>query len=166
MSGALRPALGTVIFGLVVVGPIVALVPWIVTGWVIQEPLFDGETSRWIGAVLFLIGLPIWGSAALRFVRQGRGTPAPVAPPEHLVVTGLYRYVRNPMYVGVLAMIFGQALFLGSRGSLIYGLCMAIGFHLFIVLYEEPALRAKFGAEYVAYCTRVRRWLPALPRSD
>ena len=160
MSGVLRPALGTLVFALVVVGPVVALVPWVVSGWRLEPPLLDGEASRWIGAPLFLIGLPIWGDAALRFVRQGRGTPAPVAPPVQLVVTGLYGYVRNPMYVGVLAMIFGQALFLGSRGTLIYGLCAALGFHLFVVLYEEPALRDRFGAEYLAYCRQVHRWIP------
>ncbi len=121
MSGVLRPALGTLVFALVVVGPVVALVPWVVSGWRLEPPLVDGEASRWIGAPLFLIGLPIWGDAALRFVRQGRGTPAPVAPPVQLVVTGLFGYVRTPMYVGVLAIIFGQALFLGSRSTLIYG---------------------------------------------
>jgi len=82
-----------------------------------------------------------------------------------LVVTGLYGYVRNPMYVGVLAMIFGQALFLGSRSTLIYGLCAALGFHLFVVLYEEPALRDRFGAEYLAYCRQVRRWIPRWSRA-
>ena len=99
----------------------------------------------------------------MRFVRQGRGTPAPVAPPERLIANGLYRYVRNPMYIGVLAMIFGQALFLGSRGILLYGLGMALAFHLFVVLYEEPTLRWQFGAEYETYCQRVPRWLPRWP---
>jgi len=163
MSAALQPTLGTLLFVLVVVGPVVGLVPWAVSGWQLQAPLLDGEPSRWIGMILFLVGLPLWGDAAVRFVGQGRGTPAPVAPPERLVVTGLYRYVRNPMYVGVLAMIFGQALFLGSRGTLIYGLCMALGFHLFVVLYEEPTLRGRFGAEYLAYCRQVRRWVPRWP---
>jgi len=77
-------------------------------------------------------------------------------------VTGLYRYVRNPMYLGVLAMILGPALLLGSRGTLVYGLGVALGFHAFAVLYEEPTLRARFGAEYVAYCRPVRRRLPRI----
>jgi protein-S-isoprenylcysteine O-methyltransferase Ste14 len=163
MTAVLRPALGTVVFGLVVVGPLVGLVPWVVSGWRFGEPLLDGEPLRWLGGLLLLVGLPIWGGAALRFVRQGGGTPAPVAPPQRLVVTGLYRSVRNPMYLGVLAMIFGQALLLGSRGVLVYGLCLALGFHLVVVLHEEPTLRGRFGAEYLAYCRQVHRWLPRWP---
>ncbi|HEV8634986.1 MAG TPA: isoprenylcysteine carboxylmethyltransferase family protein [Chloroflexota bacterium] len=158
----MSPALGTVLFVLLVAGPVVGLVPWALSGWQLQAPLLGGEPSRWVGVGLFLAGLPLWAAAAVRFVRQGRGTPAPLAPPERLVVTGLYRYVRNPMYIAVLAMIFGQALYLGSRGTIVYGLCLALGFHLFVVLYEEPTLRDRFGEEYVAYCRRVRRWIPRL----
>jgi protein-S-isoprenylcysteine O-methyltransferase Ste14 len=148
------------------VAPVVALVPWLISGWRLQAPLFDGEASRWPGVLLFLIGLPIWGDAAVRFVRQGGGTPAPVAAPERLVVSGLYRYVRNPMYVGVLAMIFGQALILGSAGTLIYGLIITVAFHLFVILYEEPTLRQRFGADYIDYCQHVHRWLPRPPSSE
>lgn len=158
-----RPALGTAAFALVVVGPIVALVPWTITGWRLQAPLIDGELSRWVGALLVVVGLPIWGDAARRFIRQGRGTPAPIAAPVRLVVTGLYRCVRNPMYVGVLAMVFGQALILGSNGVLVYGVCLALGFHLFVLGYEEPRLREQFGGDYQEYCRQVHRWLPRWP---
>ena len=162
MSAVRRPALGTLLFALLASVPI-GLVPWIISGWRRQTPLIGGEPSRWIGVMLLLVGLPLWGHAVVRFVRQGHGTPAPVAPPKRLVVTGPYRYVRNPMYIGVLAMIVGQALFLGSRGVVIYALCAGLGFHLFVVLYEEPTLRRRFGEEYLEYCRQVRRWLPRWP---
>jgi protein-S-isoprenylcysteine O-methyltransferase Ste14 len=160
VSEVLRPAVGTAVFALfALAGPIVG-VPWVVSGRRLQAPLLDGEPSRWLGVLLFLLGLPLWVDAVVRFVRQGHGTPAPVAPPLRLVVTGPYRYVRNPMYLGVLAMIFGQALLLGSSGILLYGLCAALASHLFVILYEEPTLRARFGAEYSAYCRQVHRWVP------
>jgi protein-S-isoprenylcysteine O-methyltransferase Ste14 len=78
------------------------------------------------------------------------------------VISGLYRYVRNPMYVGVVSIILGEALVLGSGGVLIYAAVVALGFHLFVVLYEEPTLRRTYGAQYDGYCTLVRRWLPRL----
>ena len=166
-----RPALGTVLFVLFVgPGPVVGLVPYALSGWQVRAPLFDGTSSRWLGAALLGLGVPLLGDALVRFVRQGRGTPAPVAPPARLVVTGPYRHVRNPMYLGVVAMILGQALLLGSRAVLVYGGCAALAFHLFVVLFEEPDLRARFGAEYLGYCRQVRRWVPRLtpagPSSD
>jgi len=91
---------------------------------------------------------------------QGLGTPAPVLPPRHLVVTGLYRYVRNPMYVGVAAVIFGQALLFGSVRLLIYGALVWLAFFLFVLLYEEPKLRDTFGDEYLRFCQNVPRWIP------
>jgi protein-S-isoprenylcysteine O-methyltransferase Ste14 len=105
--------------------------------------------------------------AFARFALQGRGTPAPPLPTERLVVSGLYRHVRNPMYLAVLTVVFGQALLLGSTGLLAYAALLFAAFHLFIVGYEEPTLRRRFGSEYEQYCRRVRRWWPrAGPRSD
>jgi protein-S-isoprenylcysteine O-methyltransferase Ste14 len=95
-----------------------------------------------------------------RFAIQGLGTPAPVAPPQRLVVTGLYRYVRNPIYVAVTSLIFGQGLLLGSMALLEYGLVVWLGFFAFVLLYDEPTLRGKFGKEYEDYCARVPRWIP------
>jgi protein-S-isoprenylcysteine O-methyltransferase Ste14 len=160
VQGVIRPALGTLLFVPLGPGTVIGLVPWFLSRWRQREPLFGGEPSRWLGVGLFLVGLPLLGDAVARFVMQGRGTPAPVAPPRQLVVTGLYRYVRNPMYLGVLSMILGQALVLGSRAILAYGLCVALASHLFVVLYEERTLRKRFGAEYEAYCKEVHRWLP------
>lgn len=163
MSSLVRPALETLLFVLIVPGSVVGLVPRLISGWRFQPPLIAGEASRWLGVLLFLLGLTLWGDATVRFVLQVHGTPAPIAQPRRLVVAGPYRYARNPMYIGVLAMIFGQALFLGSLGILIYGLCVALGFHAFVVLHEEPSLRGRYGAQYAAYCRQVRRWLPRWP---
>ena len=93
---------------------------------------------------------------------QGLGTPSPVAPPQHLVVSGLYRHVRNPMYVAVLSLICGQGLLFGSVRLLEYALVVWLGFLAFVVLYEEPALRKTFGQEYEDFCAHVPRWIPRL----
>jgi protein-S-isoprenylcysteine O-methyltransferase Ste14 len=156
----LLPAVGTVLFVAAVGLPLVALMPWLLTGWRLDAPLIGGEASRWLGALLVLAGLPIWGAAALRFVLQGRGTPAPIAPPSRLVVTGPYRYVRNPMYVAVVSILLGQALLLGSATIAAVALCLLVLFHLFVLLYEEPVLRRRFGDDYATYCRHVHRWLP------
>jgi protein-S-isoprenylcysteine O-methyltransferase Ste14 len=99
-----------------------------------------------------------------RFVREGLGTPAPVAPTEHLVVGGLYRYVRNPMYLAVVATIVGQALALGRFGLLWYAAAVFVAVAVFVHGYEEPTLSRQFGDEYARYREEVRRWLPTWPR--
>lgn len=156
----LWPALGTIVFVLCVPGSVVGVVPYLLSRWRVQPPLLGLLVLPSLGVVLFLVGAPIFVDFILRFVREGRGTPAPVAPPQHLVVNGCFRYVRNPGYVAVVAMIAGQGLFLGNRAVLIYAALVALAFHLFVVLYEEPTLRAQFGEEYDAYCRRVPRWIP------
>jgi protein-S-isoprenylcysteine O-methyltransferase Ste14 len=98
------------------------------------------------------------------FVVVGRGTPAPVAPPEALVVSGLYRWVRNPMYVGVLCWLAALALFFASGAIALYAAVVFAGFNAFVMGYEEPALRRRFGAAYERYCRSVPRWLPRPPR--
>ncbi len=127
-----------------------------------EDPLLGWRPWRWLGVACLALGGAILGESLVRFARRGLGTPAPWAPPERLVVTGLYRFVRNPMYVGVVALVIGQGLLLGSEAVLVWAACAAAGFHLFVVLYEERALRKRFGAEYEAYCREVRRWLPRL----
>jgi protein-S-isoprenylcysteine O-methyltransferase Ste14 len=97
-----------------------------------------------------------------RFALQGLGTPAPIAPTQHLVVTGLYRYVRNPIYVAVAAVVFGQALLFGDRQLFAYGAVVCLVCHLFVVGYEEPTLKKSFGAEYEAFRINVPRWIPRL----
>jgi protein-S-isoprenylcysteine O-methyltransferase Ste14 len=158
-----RAALGTTLFVLFVgPGPVVGVAPLLLSGWRLRPPLLGWAPFRWIGVALVLLGLPVLVDALIGFVRRGRGTPAPVAPPERLVVAGAYRHVRNPMYVAVVAMILGQALFLGSGPVLAYAAIAFVAFHLFVVLYEEPDLRRRFGDDYVAYTRRVRRWVPRL----
>jgi len=113
-----------------------------------------------LGLLPIAAGFCIYLWCAWDFATFGRGTPLPLDPPKELVVRGLFRYARNPMYVGVLLAIFGQALWFTSAVILGYGLAVAVGFHLMVILYEEPVLRAKFGASYEQYCREVRRWIP------
>lgn len=116
----------------------------------------------WLGALPLALGVAGYVWCAWDFTFAGRGTPLHLDAPRKLVVRGLYRYVRNPMYVSVWWVMLGHAALFASRNVLLYALCFWLAFHLFVLLYEEPALRAKFGAEYDGYCHRVPRWLPRL----
>lgn len=127
-----------------------------------RRALPDGEVHSRTLIALILLGLPLLLEAFARFALQGRGTPAPVLPPERLVVFGFYRRVRNPMYVAVTALILGQALLLGDVRLLVLAAVVWLTFHLFVLLYEEPRLRQRFGRDYEAYCGAVPRWLPRL----
>jgi len=111
---------------------------------------------------LILAGLPVLLDSFARFALQGLGTPAPIFPTRHLVVSSLYRYVRNPMYVAVVALILGQGLFFGNVRVLAYGVAVWLGFNLFVLIYEEPTLRNTYGLEYEEFCANVRRWIPCL----
>jgi protein-S-isoprenylcysteine O-methyltransferase Ste14 len=102
--------------------------------------------------------LALW--CIITFVVAGRGTPAPFDPPRRLVVVGPYRWMRNPMYLGATLALAGAALFYGSWALLGYAAAFVLLMYLFVVIYEEPALKASFGAPYVEYCKRVRRWWP------
>ena len=104
--------------------------------------------------------LAVW--CILAFALLGRGTPAPFDPPQRLVVRGPYNYVRNPMYLGAAASLVGAALFYGSTALGLYAAGFLLVMHIFVVWYEEPTLRAMFGADYERYCSRVRRWWPRL----
>jgi protein-S-isoprenylcysteine O-methyltransferase Ste14 len=109
-----------------------------------------------------IFGTPLLLDSFTRFALQGLGTPAPVFPTRHLIVTRFYRYVRNPMYVGVASVIFGQALYFRNVRVLEYGAIVCLAFHLFILLYEEPTLRGAFGREYAEFYENVPRWIPRL----
>lgn len=115
---------------------------------------------RIVGVALILAGLPVLLDSFARFAIQGLGTPAPVFPTKHLVVTGWYRYVRNPMYVAVVSIIVGQALLFGNLHLLEYGAGAWLVTHLFVVAYEEPTMCATFGEEYQQFCANVPRWIP------
>src|SRR5579859_1787092 len=153
---------GSAIFLAVAPGTLAVYLPWAYSHWRFGPPLLGFFPFRILGALMIVAGLPVLLDSFARFAIQGLGTPAPIAPPRNLVVTGLYRYVRNPMYVAVTLLIFGQGLLFGSVAVLEYGVTVWLGFFAFVVLYEEPALRRKFGEEYEAYCSHVSRWLPRM----
>jgi protein-S-isoprenylcysteine O-methyltransferase Ste14 len=117
-----------------------------------------------LASVILAVGIAIYGWCLWDFATLGRGTPAPIDPPKRLVMRGLYRYTRNPMYVGVLTVILGWAILFHSVPLLSYAACVGVVFHLFAVLYEEPHLKRQFGAEYGDYCANVGRWLPHVDR--
>jgi protein-S-isoprenylcysteine O-methyltransferase Ste14 len=154
----LRAVLGSAAFVLVGGPTIVAgLVPWLLTRWDSEDPSI---ALRITGAVLIATGAALVLETTARFALEGRGTPAPFAAPERFVARGSYRIVRNPMYVGVLALIVGQALLLGREVLFVWAVVAAILFQLFVVFHEEPELGKRFGAEYEDYRGRVGRWLP------
>ena len=157
-----RAALGSALFLLAAPGVFAGLVPWLLTGWSFEEPIDPWLPFRIIGALLLALGVVGVLATFTRFVLEGRGTPAPVAPTQRLVVGGPYRYVRNPMYASVLATILGQALLFGQLGLLLYAAAFLACVGTFARLYEEPALREQFGAEYDAYRRAVPAWLPRL----
>jgi protein-S-isoprenylcysteine O-methyltransferase Ste14 len=136
------------------------LVPWWISGWRFETPFFGIPLFRLAGGILIMLGVIGLLDSLVRFAVQGVGTPAPVFPTRHLVVTGLYRYVRNPMYVAVVSAILGQGFILGNVTLLEYGGLVWLQFHLFVLLYEEPTLRASFGSEYELFSIEVPRWIP------
>jgi protein-S-isoprenylcysteine O-methyltransferase Ste14 len=152
--------IGSAIFLVVAPGTLAVYVPWYFTHWQFASQLFP--IARVLGAALIVAGLPILLDSFARFALQGLGTPAPVMPPERLVVTGFYRYVRNPIYVAVTALVAGQGLLFGSITVLEYGAIVWAGFFLFVLAYEEPALGEQFADEYKRYRANVRRWLPRI----
>jgi protein-S-isoprenylcysteine O-methyltransferase Ste14 len=150
------------IFAVVAPGTVAGIVPWWISRWKLQLPFLHFYGFRIIGIILILASLPALLDSFARFALQGIGTPAPVLPTRHLVVTGLYRYVRNPMYVAVIGLIAGQALLLGNRTLLSYGMFVWLAFETFVILYEEPVLRRTYAAEYEEFCRNVPRWIPRL----
>jgi protein-S-isoprenylcysteine O-methyltransferase Ste14 len=153
-------AAGSAAFFVVAPGVVVGLIPWGLTGsW--------DATDTWaplvvLGVAFLAAGLYALVQAFVRFVVEGVGTPAPVAPTEHLVVGGLYRHVRNPMYLSLGAIVAGQALILGRPALLLYAAAVLAVTATFVRLYEEPALRRQFGPAYEVYCAAVPGWWPRL----
>jgi protein-S-isoprenylcysteine O-methyltransferase Ste14 len=153
-------SLGSGIFLFVAPGTVAGLVPWWMSHWRVNDSLPGFMVLRVLGALLMAVGLVLLMETFVRFAIQGIGTPAPVYPTKHLVVQGSYRHVRNPMYVAVVSLVLGQALVLGNMEVLIYGLCVWLAMHLFVLLYEEPTLRRTFVQEYADFCAHVPRWIP------
>jgi protein-S-isoprenylcysteine O-methyltransferase Ste14 len=153
-------AAGSALFFAVAPGVVAGVIPWALTGW-------ETESEWWLplrilGAVLVVAGAGVLVHAFARFVREGLGTPAPVAPTEHLVVGGLYRYVRNVMYIAVTAAIVGQALLLGQVVLLVWAAVAWAAMAAFVKGYEEPTLAERYGAEYEDYRRAVPAWWPRL----
>jgi protein-S-isoprenylcysteine O-methyltransferase Ste14 len=155
-------AAGSAVFFIPGPGLVAGLVPWWLTGWQGRQPRPYWAPLRVAGATLIAAGASGMVHAVVQFVMEGIGTPAPVAPPERLVVGGLYRYVRNPMYVSVVAAIVGQALALGQPVLLWYAVAVGGTAGAFVRWYEEPTLRRRFGAQYEAYRRAVPAWWPRL----
>jgi len=153
-------AIGSAVFFVLAPVVVAGLVPWSLTGWRPSELPPFWLPMRIFGAALVAGGLITLVLAFARFVSEGVGTPAPVAPTQQLVLGGLYRYVRNPMYLAVLALIVGQALILGRLGLVAYAGIVAVAFIVFVRGYEEPTLRARFGPAYEAYRRAVPGWWP------
>ncbi len=154
--------LGSAIFLVIAPGIVAGYVPWRISRWHIGAPLLGISLFRLAGVLLMAAGLPVLLDSFARFALQGLGTPAPIFPTRHLVVSGLFRYVRNPMYVAVVALILGQGLLFGSIRILEYGIAVWVACCLSVLLYEEPTLRKSFGLEYEEFCAHVPRWIPHL----
>jgi protein-S-isoprenylcysteine O-methyltransferase Ste14 len=159
-------AIGSAIFLVLAPGVVAGYLPWLLTGWharTLPDALAPlAVLSRIVGAALVIAGAAVVVSAFVRFVTEGLGTPAPVAPPRRLVVGGLYRYVRNPMYVALLWCLVGQGLVLLQPSLFWYALIIAAAFVTFVKLYEEPNLTRRFGDSYASYRRHVPGWWPRL----
>ena len=141
------------------------IAPGMIAGYIPLALLRNGsqiETGilAYLAFPLWLIGVMILLWSFWIFLIQGHGTPAPINPPKELVAVGFYRYVRNPMYVGIMLMLLGHFLWFGFWSLLIYAVIVFIAFNTFITYYEEPTLRKKFGAAYDEYCKQIPRWIP------
>ncbi len=154
--------LGSGLFLLLAPGTVAGVVPRWISRWHVQPPLLGIPVLRLVGGFLIIASICVLLDSFARFAIQGLGTPAPVFPTRHLVISGFYRHVRNPIYIAVVAAILGQGLVFGSVPVLEYGVLIWLAFHVFVLVYEEPKLTATFGSEYEVFCTHVPRWLPRL----
>ena len=154
-------ALKNVLFTLLVPGTVAVVVPLLI----VRGTDVRLEPSSWPGWVLVAIGLALYAWCLWNFATVGRGTPGPWDPTEKVVATGPYRWVRNPMYIAVLAVILGEAWLFSSWALAIYAAVVAAVVHTFIVVYEEPTLTEQFGDSYLTYRKQVSRWVPRPPRA-
>lgn len=146
------------LFALIVPGTVAVYLPLRI---VRDRPLVAGP-AFFAGCLVLLFGAFVYAWCVWDFATFGRGTPAPIDAPKKLVVRGLYRYTRNPMYTGVLTVILGWAVLFRAFDLVLYALVVATCFQSFILFYEEPHLRSEFGSQYERYRSRVGRWMPRL----
>lgn len=159
----MSPIIKTLIFLILVPGAGAVLLPY----WILNAPWnrsFDIGPFHFLGFPLFVLGVAglLW--CFWDFATVGKGTPAPIDPPKVFVSRGLYRWVRNPMYVAIALILIGEALFFESWTLLLFAAFVWLAQHLFVLLYEEPVLKQKFGAEYEVYLKAVPRWIPKRPK--
>ncbi|MGE5462186.1 MAG: methyltransferase family protein [Syntrophothermus sp.] len=154
-------ALKSLLFLMVAPGMVAGYIP---LGLLRQGPQIDTGLLSYLAFPLWLVGGIILLWSFWNFLHEGHGTPAPLDAPTELVTAGFYRYVRNPMYFGIVLILCGHFLWLGFWSLLIYAVIIFVMIHLFITLYEEPTLLRKFGNSYEEYRTRVPRWIPRLPK--
>ncbi len=161
----MKPELRTFLFSILIVGTVTVLVPALLLILTRQQPQLHliGLAS---GFPILLTGILIYARCALDFVMRGGGTPDPGQPPVRLVVSGLYRWSRNPMYLGVLLIPLGEAVLFQSALLVFYVALLWSGFHLRVIAYEEPVLRTQFGVEYENYTRQVPRWFGILRRVE
>lgn len=156
-----RAALGTAAFAAVPATAVV-LIPWVLTRWQVRRPVPGGVSAQALGAALTAAGAAAVADSFVRFAVEGVGTPAPIAPARNLVVSGMYRFVRNPIYLGVAAALAGQGLLLGQPRLLACGGIVLVQAAVFVSFYEEPELARTFGDEYEEYRRNVPGWIPRL----
>jgi protein-S-isoprenylcysteine O-methyltransferase Ste14 len=152
----------TALFTVLVPGTVTILVPYYLLSSRTSTPPLNLGVLRYFGLLPLIVGALVYLRCAWDFAIGGRGTPAPIDPPRELVVKGLYRYVRNPMYIGVALVVLGEAIFIRARILLEYVAIVFFFFYLFVLVYEEPTLRRKFGESYDRYCRSVPRWIPRM----
>lgn len=154
--------LASALFFIIAPGTVAGIVPWLLSHWTINPPFLGLEPLRAAGIALIAVGLVPLIDSFRRFAIEGLGTPAPLLPSQTLIVTGFYRNVRNPMYIGVVSAILGQSLLFSDATLLAYAFAVWLAFHIFIVWYEEPTLSRQFGLSYDEFRKHVPRWIPRL----
>ena len=160
MSPAQSLVLRNVLFTLVLPASGAVYAPW----WILTRGGGRPEPVAWYAGGPIALGLALYAWCVWVFARVGQGTPGPWDAPRRFVAAGPYRWVRNPISIGALLVVLGEAWLFLSLPLLVYTLVLALGVHVFVVWYEEPALRRRFGDEYERYCRRVARWIPHRPR--
>ncbi len=150
------------IFTILQPGIVAGLIPYLILGDKVSDMFVQRLSHQGLhssGAIVFLIGLAIMLTCIISFAVNGRGTLSPIDPTKKLVISGLHRFSRNPMYVGVTLILIGEAIFFQSTELWFYSLFVFVTFNIFTILVEEPRLQRDFGEEYKTYCKKVRRWI-------
>jgi len=157
-------AIKTLLWSIFVPGTVTILSPYLLLSSRFDLLRIHSSGFRFVGLIPLVLGVAIYIWCACEFTFTGKGTPAPFDPPKELVIKGPYQYVRNPMYVFMALALTGEAIFFGAPVLVLFAAIAVAVLHGWILVYEEPSLRRRFGESYKRYCERVRRWTPRLPR--